>query len=160
MKILNVAVAAVALFAATATTVTASAWSSVTLPSRPLFIISEGNRMWVCGADEMIASSSDGGRTWTAGHSATSGLLLNMGFATEQFGYATGTGNKILVTKDGGKTWSSVPAPSPVIYELSFANEANGIAHGKNAVYTTADGGKSWVPVKIDLGDDDYKRMS
>lgn len=160
MKILNVAVAAVALFVATATMVTASAWSSVMLPSRPLFITAQGNTMWVCGADEMIASSSDGGKTWTAGHSATSGLLLSMGFATEQFGYATGTGDKILVTKDGGKTWSSVPAPSPGIYELSFANEANGIAHGLNAVYTTSDGGKSWAPVKIDLGDDDYKRMS
>ena len=160
MKSLNVAVVAAALFVATATTVTASAWSGVTLPSRPLFITAQGNTMWVCGADEMIAKSSNGGKTWTATHSATSGLLLSMGFATEQFGYAAGTGNKILVTKDGGKTWSGMPGPATVIYELSFADEANGIAHGKNAVFTTADGGKTWAPVKIDLGDDDYKRMS
>jgi hypothetical protein len=38
VKIPNVAIAAVALFVATATTVTASAWSSVTLPSRSLFM--------------------------------------------------------------------------------------------------------------------------
>ena len=80
MKILTVAIAAVALFMTTATTVTASAWSSVTLPSRPLFITAQGNTMWVCGADEMIASSSDGGKTWTAVHSATGGLLLSVGF--------------------------------------------------------------------------------
>ncbi len=160
MKILKGAIAAVALFLATATMVTASEWSSVTLPSRPLFITAQGNTMWVCGADEMIASSSDGGKTWTAAHSATSGLLLSMGFANEQFGYAAGTGNNFLVAKDGGKTWSGLPSPSPVIYELSFADEAHGIAHGKNAVYITPDGGKSWATVKIDLGDDDYKRMS
>jgi hypothetical protein len=53
--------------------------------------------LWVCGADELIANSTDGGKTWTSPHSKKGGgILLAMGFASDQFGYAAGTSGAVL----------------------------------------------------------------
>jgi hypothetical protein len=81
----------------------ASEWRTVELPTRPQNIIENNGILWVCGAEELIAASDDAGKTWTAKHSAKNGgLLLSLGFANGQFGYAAGTGGAVLITKDGG----------------------------------------------------------
>lgn len=119
------------------------------------------NALWVCGADGLIAVSSDGGTTWTQKHLAKNGnLLLAMGFANEQFGYAGGTGSEILLTKDGGNTWDSRKAPADVVYEVAFSDERHGIIHTTHAVYFTGDGAITWASVPIDLASDELKRFS
>jgi hypothetical protein len=139
----------------------ASEWRTVELPARPLNIAENGGTLWVCGADELIAASDDGGKTWSAKHSEKNGgLLLSIGFANGQFGYAAGTGGAILITKDGGKTWDAVKVPAQVVYEAAFSDEKHGLIHTPRAVYTTADAGMTWTPVQIDLTSEDLKGFS
>jgi hypothetical protein len=139
----------------------ASEWRTVDLSARPLNIIENHGTLWICGADELIAASTDGGKTWTVKHKAKNGgLLLTVGFANDQFGYAAGTGGAMIVTKDGGTTWDQVKVPSPVTYSISFSDEKHGLIHTPRTVFTTNDGGATWVPVKIDLQSDDLKGFS
>ncbi len=139
----------------------ASEWRTVELPARALNIAENNGTLWVCGADELIAASVDGGNTWIAKHSAKNGsLLLTVGFANERFGYAAGTGGQVLTTRDGGSTWDSVKVPSQVVYEAAFSDEKHGIIHTPRNVYTTSDGGATWVPVQIDLASEDLKEFS
>ena len=139
----------------------ASDWRAVELPARALGIAENNGTLWVCGADELIATSVDGGNTWAVKHNAKNGsLLLTVGFANEQFGYAAGTGGQVFITRDGGKTWDSAKAPSQVVYEAAFSDEKHGIIHTPRDIYTTSDGGATWLPVKIDLVSKDLKGFS
>src|SRR5262252_8741293 len=86
----------------------ASEWRTVVLPARALNITENSGSLWVCGADELIAVSADGGKTWTTKHNVANGkLLLSLGFA-DKFGYAVGAGGAILITNDGGDTWEAL----------------------------------------------------
>ncbi len=83
-------------------------WEEVFTPFPAANITAQGNVFWVCGANEMIASSSDGGKTWKLRHSRPDGtLLLNIAFVDEKVGHAAGRDGVLLSTVDGGKTWNS-----------------------------------------------------
>lgn len=130
----------------------ASEWHTVELPARALNIAENDGSLWVCGADELIAVSTDGGKTWAAQHNVRNGkLLLSVAFANKQFGYAADTGGAILVTNDGGDTWNPVSVPSQVVYEASFSDQKHGIIHTSREIYTTVDGGATWNPVQINF---------
>lgn len=136
----------------------ASGWRIVALPARALDIAENNGSLWVCGADELIAVSADGGINWTIKHHVANGkLLLNLGFADKQFGYAAGAGGAILVTTDSGDTWSPVNAPSQVVYQASFSDPKHGIIHTPRTIYTTIDSGTTWNPVQIDLSSEELK---
>ncbi len=139
----------------------ATDWRTAALPAPVLNIAESNGTFWVCGADELIAASVDGGNTWTTEHIAMNGsLLLAIGFANEQFGYAAGTGGRIFTTRDGGNTRDSVKVPSDVVYEADFADEKHGIIHTPQNIYITSDGGASWAVVQIDLTGEDLKGFS
>ena len=142
-------------------TSSASEWRTIELPARALNITENNGALWVCGADELIAASMDGGNTWIAKHSAKNGsLLLTVGFANEQFGYAAGTGGQLFITRDGGNTWDSTKIPSDVIYEAAFSDEKHGIIHTPRDIYITSNGGTTWTPVQIDLASKDLRGFS
>ncbi len=142
-------------------TSSASEWRTIELAARPTNIIENHGTLWICGADELIATSADGGKTWTAKHNVKNGeVLLTIGFADDQFGYATGTGGAMMITKDGGNTWDRISAPAPVIYSVSFSDEKHGLIHTPRTVYSTSNSGASWIPVKIDLESDDLRGFS
>lgn len=144
------------LFLEFSSAVWASEWRTIDLPSRPTNIVENDGTLWVCGADELIAASIDGGKTWTVAHAAKdSGVLLDIGFANERVGYAVGTTGSLLLTTDAGKTWKTIKAPEQVLYAASFSDEKHGIVHALRAIYTTSDGGATWTQVKIDLESDD-----
>jgi len=136
--------------------VSASEWRTVDLPARPLNIAENQGAMWVVGADELIATSSDGGKTWRTAHLIKGGsVLLTIGFADSRFGYATGTGGTLLITKDGGANWARLATPNvPVIYAASFSDEKHGLIQTPKAIYKTPDGGTTWNPITIDLDDE------
>lgn len=139
------------LILSTVTVASASEWRAIALPARPLNISENRGTLWVCGANELIASSDDGGKSWATRHAARNGgILLTIGFVSEQFGYSAGTGGSLLVTKDGGNTWGYLKAPAPVVYSASFSDEKHGLIHTQRAIYTTGDGGATWIPLKID----------
>jgi hypothetical protein len=116
----------------------ASEWRTIGLPARPMNITENRGILWVCGADELIANSTDGGKTWTSPHSNKGGgILLAMGFASDQFGYAAGTSGAVLFTKDGGATWDRIKAPAQVIYGISFSDEKHGVVHTPQTITHT-----------------------
>src|SRR5215467_13964862 len=51
-------------------------WTEQSTPFPAANITAQGGVLWVCGANEMIASSSDGGRTWEIRHSRPDGKIL------------------------------------------------------------------------------------
>jgi hypothetical protein len=100
----------------------------VSVPFSAASITAVGNVFWVCGADEMIASSSDGGSTWQLKHQSRGGeVLLNIAFVNDKVGHAAGTGGRLLTTTDGGKSWKMHNAGESV-WMFSFADASNGIA--------------------------------
>ena len=83
-----------------------SEWHKHEVSFRVLNATSLGSSVWICGADEGVAVSSDGGQHWQTKHQTKDGaLLLNIDFANDKFGYATGTGGLFLTTEDAGETW-------------------------------------------------------
>jgi hypothetical protein len=144
-----------------AATTTETAWRTVDLAARPMNIAENRGTLWVCGADELVANSGDGGKTWSVNHvTRGGGVLLNIGFANEKFGYAAGTGGAFIVTKDGGVTWERIKAPAQVIYAASFSDQNHGLIQTPRTILTTADGGETWEPVKADFTSSDLKGFS
>ena len=85
-----------------------NSWKTVSAPFRPVNVAAEEGTLWICGADEMILRSKDGGKTWETKHLNPDGeVLLNISFIDENTGNAAGTGGLILSTIDGGHTWTS-----------------------------------------------------
>jgi hypothetical protein len=124
--------------------VNTSQWTRVALPFRPISIAASGNAMWVCGANESIASSLDGGASWQMKHQRQFGeLLLTVSFIDSKTGFAAGTGGILLSTLDGGETWSTHQAGS-TIKQFSFSDAKHGIAETGEVVKLTDDGGDTW----------------
>ena len=115
---------------ATFTTETQSApsadkWRSVSLPSRAIDVTSISNAFWVCGVNEMIAKSVDGGQTWQVKHQKADGeVLLHVAFIQEDLGYAAGTNGILLWTKDGGETWLESHSDSATSFQISCIKQS------------------------------------
>lgn len=130
----------------------ASDWRTITLPARPINIMAEHGVIWVSGADELLADSTDGGKTWNVQHLVKGGMVfLTVGVVGDRFAYAAGTGGALLFTKDDGTTWTRMVVPSQVIYDASFSDDQHGLIHTPHTIYWTSNGGATWNPVKIDL---------
>jgi photosystem II stability/assembly factor-like uncharacterized protein len=142
----------------------ANGWKVVASPFRPVNITAQGATIWVCGVDEMIVSSDDGGATWEIKHQNRDGeVLLNISFVSDKVGHAAGTGGLMLSTDDGGRTWKKHLAPGAV-RGFSFADDSNGLAvvddgHSRRVassdpaavmegtVKLTNDGGEHWKDI-------------
>jgi hypothetical protein len=123
-------------------------WHARDLPFKVLGITSIGSSLWACGPNESIAVSSDGGATWQIKHQTPDGgLLLNVGFTTEQFGYAAGTSGLLLTTEDSGVTWQSHSVSNATILQISFADREHGLVRTPASLLFTSDGGATWKPV-------------
>jgi hypothetical protein len=123
-------------------------WQSHALPFRPLNIASVGRALWVCGADEGLAVSTDDGRDWkVVRHEANGRVLLNVAFADPQFGYAAGSNGLLLATTDGGASWTALAGPGEAILEVAFADPRHGLIRTPSGLRFTADGGAHWLPV-------------
>lgn len=62
---------------------------------------------WAAGADGMIFSSGDRGRSWRPLVSGTEAELLDVGFYDPANGFAVGEGGIVLGTSNRGVTWTS-----------------------------------------------------
>jgi Photosynthesis system II assembly factor YCF48 len=123
-------------------------WQPVTLPFRPTAITATATTFWVCGADEMIARSSDGGRTWKTIHQNADGdVLLAIDFADERVGFAAGTNGRFLFTNDAGATWRTWTPDSQSTLALSFTDDHHGIRQTPADSQITSDGGEHWSAI-------------
>jgi hypothetical protein len=133
-------------FAASAQT--PAGWQSVSPGFSAEVLLSHSNVMWAAGSAETIAVSIDGGQHWQKKHEdPNGGLLLTFAFVNEKFGYAAGTGTRLLMTDDGGETWTArMPVPETV-FQAAFGDPQHGVIRARSALLATTDGGKSWKPV-------------
>ncbi len=124
-------------------------WKTISLPFRPMDLTSSGNKLWVCGSNEMIATSSDGGESWQVKRQKPDGeVLTRIGFVEEKIGYAAGTHGLLLWTRAGGESWTESRSDTETIRDIAFSNEKDGLRTINSAVEMTADGGKTWSPIR------------
>ena len=106
---------------------------------------------WAVGKFGTILHTSDGGQTWE--HQADSSITLNrsliaVSFVDELTGWAfTQRGSFLLVTRDGGKTWSreflSNTSNRSGVY---FVDSNRGwVSQSQGGVLRTTDGGGTWT---------------
>lgn len=121
-------------------------WTTVGLPDTPLGIAVHDGAFWVCGANEMIARSSDGGRTWTLLHQRKHGeMLFALVFPTADAIQVYGTRGRRLVSTDGGAHWQEKwNKPRVTITSAQFATPDVGYALTPVGFGRTSDGGNHW----------------
>lgn len=118
------------------------------------------NSDFFANSQKGIVTSVDSGYTWTDNKAATDSmknLILSIGFADEQRGYAIGYGNTFYRTTDGFKTIEvdSLPVSFLLFYKYMQINNNTIYIAGRTLPYSTgpnvllysADNGDSW---KID----------
>jgi len=76
------------------------AWNGVAVIGNKVFLVGETGRM---------KRSEDGGGTWSDVKSPVKGSLIGVAFRDEANGVAVGLQGVVMVTKDGGKSWTEVP---------------------------------------------------
>jgi photosystem II stability/assembly factor-like uncharacterized protein len=86
-----------------------------------------------------LARTGDGGKTW---HVVQKGQrLVSLRFLTTRRGFALSDRGRLLVTKDGGRSWAVLRAAA---WTFAFANARNGWLAGANGLYRTTDGARTW----------------
>lgn len=136
---------------------------------------------WVAGDNGYLASTNDGGRTWTRVVLGTTENINEIYFRNERNGYLV-AGRKMFVTSDAGANWRETviyrPADlrggTPEFLSIRFADRKRGLVigalHDRNGdvvdslVMRTEDGGETWqrslVPSKGELFHLDYNGSS
>lgn len=105
------------------------AWTQASVPTRSTLtaVTAVGNDVWAAGHDGVIVHSADGGRTWTAQRRdpfdttldpsqrdpRQGAPIMDIRFADSSHGIAIGAYSLMLVTGDGGKTWTEKEAVPP-----------------------------------------------
>ena len=94
----------------------------------------------------VVMNTSDGGTSWqTATVTPEPGLLRAVKFTSRTHGWACGDGGSVIVTDDGGLTWTQQPVPTDSdLYDIDFADANRGMASGAGVVLVTTDGGQNW----------------
>ena len=140
--------ACAAIFAQRAQAAPPEGWQTVYpgFPARVL--LGRGTAIWAAGSGESIAVSTDAGQHWQCKHQDPKGaLLLVLDFVDDNFGYAAGTGGKVLFTQDGGETWSVQKLTDETILQAAFGDAQHGVVRTLSALLATTDGGKNWQPI-------------
>jgi photosystem II stability/assembly factor-like uncharacterized protein len=97
----------------------------------------------------VLFESTDGGRSWQDASAKVSGTGLSgaITFINRRVGFIAGF-NSLWRTSDGGGSWHPFRLDQgTVVRDITFRNEATGIAVGhKGLVLSTTDQGKNWQP--------------
>lgn len=104
----------------------------------------------------LMSGSAAYAQEWGLQESPTKNNLLDVAFWKNTIGYITGERGTILITRDGGKKWDQLKAPTDeTITSVTVIDSAkvmittagNG---GKAAVYESKDQGKTWISTLTD----------
>ena len=105
---------------------------------------------WAVGNCGVVSATADGGATWTSQVAPPAPFLCDrttltdVAFADSEHGWAVG-GDVILITTDGGRSWSRQSSPRAGLYDAFFLDVRRGWIVGSNAILTTVDGGATWT---------------
>lgn len=95
-----------------------------------------------------ILRSTDGDN-WQQSQVPVQATLTKVFFVDAEYGWAVGHDATILITKDGGVTWSVqqfIPKIQRPLFDVYFSDRLNGVAIGAyGLMYRTSDGGESWA---------------
>ena len=130
---------------------------------------------WVAGDEGYLASTKDGGQTWTPYPLNTTANINEIYFRNDDNGYLV-AGRKMFITRDGGRTWQDIRiwhtgefgSGRPEFLSIRFSDKKRGYAIGSvqrksgddevvvdSLVMRTEDGGDTWrritVPSKLEL---------
>lgn len=126
-------------------------------------------RGFVAGDGGFLASTNDGGRTWTPYSLNTTEDINEIYFRNDEDGYLV-AGRKMFITKDGGRTWNETRIYrqgefrnlTPEFLSIRFADRRRGIAIGSllrrvrgedvvvdSLVMRTDDGGETWTRIAM-----------
>jgi photosystem II stability/assembly factor-like uncharacterized protein len=89
---------------------------------------------YACGDAGVIATTTDGGHTWTYDYISTRESLQSIQFVNETTGFAVGAGGIVVKTTNRGITWTTVTRPTTLanLNNLYFFDASNGIVVGNS----------------------------
>jgi len=142
-------------------------WQAVTIPTDAIFdgiFFTDSLNGWMTGGNYQIPGgivgrTRDGGRTWQFMSGVVPGKGAGFALGASQFrdtlnGLALGSEGRVLVTADGGVSWTPADGSrGSMLSDLRFLDAWNGWAVGPSTLLRTSDGGESWSSV---MADDDY----
>jgi photosystem II stability/assembly factor-like uncharacterized protein len=110
-----------------------------------------GARMVVVGERGHVLLSDDQGRSWRQAKSVpTTAMLTAVFFIDARRGWAVGHDEIVLLTKDGGESWTKThfaPEKERPLLDVWFQDPLHGLAVGAYSAYlVTGDGGRTWSP--------------
>ncbi|NVJ66867.1 MAG: hypothetical protein HWE16_10280 [Gammaproteobacteria bacterium] len=107
-------------------------------------------RLIAVGERGHILISDDQGETWEQKQVPTQSALTAVDFYDDQWGVAVGFEQTVLITKDGGDTWTLThqekdAIENPALFDVEFVELNKIIAVGAFGLYLESnDGGDSW----------------
>jgi len=127
---------------------------------------------WVAGDNGYLASTTDGGQTWTKFTLNTTEDINEIYFRNDDNGYLV-AGRKMFITRDAGRTWQETRiyrsgdfgSGTPEFLSIRFSDKKYGYAIGSvynsndividSLLMRTEDGGDTWqrisLPIKTEL---------
>ena len=111
----------------------------------------DANTIYAVGNDEDIIRSTNGGSSFSLNHDGSdpdNDPLLGVHFYNSNFGVVGGMDGKVLMTTNGGTSWSTtqIAGSYPSFYAVYCWNEDSVYVGGTdNIIYKTVDGGSNWT---------------
>jgi photosystem II stability/assembly factor-like uncharacterized protein len=97
-----------------------------------------------------LLGTANGGRTWQTVHTGMS--FSSLSFVSPTRGYGVDVGDRLLVTRDGGRHWSASPAPAGRAARVDFVDAQHGwLLAGQ--LFRTVNGGRSWTRLPFRCGE-------
>lgn len=154
--------------------------SSATKADLVAVYFTSAGKGWVAGDNGYLASTNDGGRTWSKYDLNTTDDINEIYFRNEDNGYLV-AGRTMFITRDAGRTWEPTTLykrgdfknGTPEFLSIRFADRKRGLVVGSilnrdvvvdSLVMRTEDGGETWrriiVPSKKELFHLDFNGSS
>lgn len=125
-------------------------WDGSVVSEEPLVHIFRTTNGGSCWSSTVLPDADAGEPISLDAVSATTAYLSE---ATGPYTALEKRAGRVLVTHDGGATWSVVaqkPGPLPYVGTLTFTDTTTGLlTYQAPDVYRTADGGQNWKPVSL-----------